>query len=106
MPRPGRRPRRTRSRRSPVRSAAAGCSQRSLDTGTPQSVSIAVAGNAKTAAKTVTPRAFWRDQFHRHRAPAERDEEERATARGRDRKEEGEGKPTPIHGVGDEAFWS
>jgi len=39
-------------------------SQCYLGTGTPRSVSIAVAGNTRSGSKTLTPRAFWRDQFH------------------------------------------
>jgi hypothetical protein len=74
-------------------------SQCYLGTGTPRSVSIAVAGNTRSAGKTVTPRAFWREQFHGR-------EEHAAEHRGDTREQEGETKARPIGGVGDEAFWS
>jgi len=74
-------------------------SQCYLGTGTSRSVSIAVAGNTRSGGKTVTPRAFWRDQFH--------DRDERASERkGEKREQEGETEARPIRGVGDEAFWS
>jgi hypothetical protein len=76
-------------------------SQCYLGTGTPQSVSIAVAGNTTSGGKTVTPRAFWRDQFHRR---AERDKEAREKAAGGEREPESEARR--IAGIGDEAFWS
>ena len=66
-------------------------SQCYLGTGTARSVSIAVAGNTVSGGKTVTPRAFWRDQFHRRDERRERGDETEARR---------------ISGVGDEAFWS
>jgi hypothetical protein len=83
-------------------------SQCYLGTGTPRSVSIAVAGNAVSGGKTVTPRAFWRDQFHgRAEHAAERTGETRETARnGEPREQERETEARPIAGIGDEAFWS
>jgi hypothetical protein len=71
-------------------------SQCYLGTGTPRSVSIAVAGNTRSGGKTLTPRAFWRDQF------AGRGAERKGENRG----QEGETGARPIGGVGDEAFWS
>ena len=66
-------------------------SQCYLGTGTPRSVSIAVAGPARSGGRTVTPRAFWREQFH-------------GTKEGpKEREENG---PRPVTGLGDEAFWS
>jgi len=83
-------------------------SQCYLGTGTPRSVSIAVAGNTRSGGKTVTPRAFWRDQFHgRDEHASERNGERREAARkGEKREQEGETEARPIGGVGDEAFWS
>jgi hypothetical protein len=83
-------------------------SQCYLGTGTPRSVSTAVAGNTTSAGKTVTPRAFWRDQFHgRDEHASERNGEKREAARkGEKREQEGETGARPIGGVGDEAFWS
>ena len=71
-------------------------SQCYLDTGTPRSVSIAVAGTARSGGKTVTPRAFWREQFHRRDEDHERDGQQ----------EENDAQARPIRGLGDEAFWS
>ena len=65
-------------------------SQCYLDTGTPRSVSVAVAGPPASGSAAITPRAFWRDQFHRS---DERERERDAEARS-------------IQGLGDEAFWS
>jgi hypothetical protein len=84
-------------------------SQCYLGTGTPRSVSIAVAGNTRSGGKTVTPRAFWRDQFHgRDKHASERNGEKRddAARNGEKREQEGETEARPIGGVGDEAFWS
>jgi hypothetical protein len=83
-------------------------SQCYLGTGTPRSVSIAVAGNTRSGRKTVTPRAFWHDQFHgRDEHGADRKGETREAARQSDTGDrEGETKARPIGGVGDEAFWS
>jgi hypothetical protein len=74
-------------------------SQCYLGTGTPQSVSIAIAGDTSSGGKMVTARAFWRDQFHG------RDERE-AARNGESHEREGEAEARPIRGVGDEAFWS
>src|SRR4051794_3395060 len=38
-------------------------SQCYLGTGTPRSVSVAVAGATRSGSKTVTPRAFWKQEF-------------------------------------------
>jgi hypothetical protein len=83
-------------------------SQCYVGTGTPKSVSIAVAGNTRAGGRTVTPRAFWRDQFHRHdERTSERTPEKGEAARTRDnREQEGETEARPIGGLGDEAFWS
>ena len=83
-------------------------SQCYLGTGMARSVSIAVAGNTKSGRKTVTPRAFWHDQFHGpDEHGADRKGEKREAARQADtRDQEGETKARPIGGVGDEAFWS
>lgn len=84
-------------------------SQCYVDTGTPQSVSIAVAGNTTSAGRTVTPRAFWREQFHRRGDDdgAERNHAPRGpAAKGAQREQENETEPRRIRGVGDEAFWS
>lgn len=62
-----------------------------IATGTPRSVSLAVAGNLKSGAATLTPRAYWRQHFRKE--SAEGDEEGAADMR-------------PIAGIGDEAFWS
>jgi hypothetical protein len=77
-------------------------SQCYLGTGTSRSVSIAVAGNTRIGSTTVTPRAFWREQFHRV------DEHERREMRERDetREPERESEARPIRGIGDEAYWS
>ena len=96
--------------RKPATQGARGLllSQCYLDTGTPRSVSIAVAGDTKSGGKTVTPRAFWRDQFHRpdERAAGRKAEERDADRIGEPREREGEAEARPIAGVGDEAFWS
>jgi hypothetical protein len=83
-------------------------SQCYLGTGTPRSVSIAVAGNTKSGGKTVTPRAFWRDQFHgRDERASERQGETREAPRKDEKREqESETEARSIGGVGDEAFWS
>jgi hypothetical protein len=91
-------------------------SQCYLDTGTPRSVSIAVAGSVKSGGKTVTPRAFWRDQFHSRDAEASERRDAQASVRtgpraehdrdGRERDGDGETKARSIRGLGDEAFWS
>jgi hypothetical protein len=63
-----------------------------------QSISVAVAGTATSGGGRLTPREFWRRQFH----PSPRDKREERE----DRETEGENKPRPIAGIGDEAFWS
>ena len=65
----------------------------------PAPLSIAVAGNTKSGGKTVTPRAFWREQFHGR-------DEHASERKGETREQEGETEARPIGGVGDEAFWS
>jgi hypothetical protein len=83
-------------------------SQCYLGTGTPRSVSIAVAGNTRSGGKTITPRAFWRDQFQRrdeHASERTGDKRE-AVRKGEKREQEGETEARPIGGVGDQAFWS
>jgi hypothetical protein len=74
-------------------------SQCYLGTGTPRSVSIAVAGNTRSGSKTLTPRAFWRDQFHGR-------DEHASERKGEKREQEGETEARAIRRVGDEAFWS
>jgi hypothetical protein len=83
-------------------------SQCYLGTGTPRSVCIAIAGSTQSGGKTVTPRAFWRAQFHgRDDDAAERSDVAREPARnGAHDEPERETKAKPIRGVGDEAFWS
>lgn len=83
-------------------------SQCYLGTGTPRSVSIAVAGNTTSAGKTVTPRAFWRDQFHRgeEHASDRTGEKREAPRNGEIREQERETEARPVAGIGDEAFWS
>jgi hypothetical protein len=76
-------------------------SQCYIDTGTPRSVSIAMAGDTKAGSRTIVPREFWREQFHSREAR----ESEREGAQGRGRGED-ETEVRPIRGVGDEAFWS
>ena len=70
-------------------------SQCYLDTGTPRSVSVAVAGPPASGGAAITPRAFWRDQFHRGED----------TSRGGDERER-DAEARSIQGLGDEAFWS
>lgn len=76
-------------------------SQCYIDTGTSRSVSIAVAGDTKAGSRTISPRQFWREQFHPREAQASE-----GKAEGREAKEEQETEARPIRGVGDEAFWS
>jgi hypothetical protein len=81
-------------------------SQCYLGTGTPRSVSIALAGNTRSGGKTLTPRAFWRDQFHgRDEQTSARKGGKPEAARKGETREQGE-TARPIGGVGDEAFWS
>jgi hypothetical protein len=63
-----------------------------------RSISLAVAGSATTGRARLTPREFWRRQFH----PSERD----SGAERDDHEREQENRARPIAGVGDEAFWS
>jgi hypothetical protein len=83
-------------------------SQCYVDTGTPRSVSIAVAGNTRSGGKTVRARAFWRKQFHGRDEPdSERKGKGReAVRKGEAGDQEGEAEARPVRGVGDEAFWS
>jgi hypothetical protein len=83
-------------------------SQCYVGTGTPRSVSIAVAGNTTSGGRTITPRAFWRDQFHdRDASVAERERDRPDTDRKAAKREpESETAARRIGGVGDEAFWS
>jgi hypothetical protein len=74
-------------------------SQCYLGTGTPRSVSIAIAGTTRSGGRTITPRAFWRDQFHGREPHA-------SERKGEKREQKGETEARPIDGVGDEAFWS
>src|SRR5438045_68289 len=62
-----------------------------------RTISVAVAGTARGRGGALTPREFWRRQFH----PSPRDRREEG-----DRETEGENKPRPIAGIGDEAFWA
>jgi hypothetical protein len=72
-----------------------------IGTGTPRAVSIAMAGDTKAGSRTISPREFWRAQFHPHAA---RGSEGKAGQR--DAREEQEMEVRPIRGIGDEAFWS
>jgi hypothetical protein len=64
-----------------------------------QSISVAVAGPAAgsptTGGARVTPREFWRRQFH----PSARDAHE-------EREAEEDNRPRAIAGIGDEAYWA
>jgi hypothetical protein len=71
-----------------------------ISTGTPRSISIAVAGPMRSGSRTVTPRQFWREQFHPARRAGSSHERDR-----RDRERE-DAAARPVRGVGDEAFWS
>jgi hypothetical protein len=83
-------------------------SQCYLGTGTAKSISIAIAGATRSGSGTVTPRAFWRAQFHGVDAnAAERaDAAHGPTQSGTHDEPEHETRARPIRGVGDEAFWS
>jgi len=74
-----------------------------VETGTARSVSVAVAGPTKSGGRTITPREFWREQFHARREAGDGTREGEAA-----RLEAGEGESAarPIAGIGDEAFWS
>jgi hypothetical protein len=65
-----------------------------LSTGSPRSISIAVAAPVAKRGGSISPRQFWRDRFHARSAG------EGETA------ESGETGARPVRGVGDEAFWS
>jgi len=83
-------------------------SQCYVDTGTARSVSIALAGTTTSKGHTVTPTAFWREQFHAHDHESEKDREKEEHAKSgaeREREEEG-GDARKIAGIGDEAYWS
>jgi hypothetical protein len=69
-----------------------------VSTGTARSISIAVAGPMQSGSRTVTPRQFWREQFH----PARR----AGSAHARRESHEETGAARPVRGIGDEAFWS
>jgi hypothetical protein len=79
-----------------------------LGTGTPQSVSVAVAGETKSGNTRITPLAFWREQFHGRGEDARdrRIDHHDAAANGARREPDAETAARPIAGVGDEAFWS
>jgi len=62
-----------------------------LSTGSARSISIALAGSTRAGGRTITPRQFWRDNFH------EKDEGKAAAP---------ESEARPVAGVGDEAYWS
>lgn len=67
--------------------------------GAPATGRLGVAGTAPGPAKTggasLTPREFWRRQFHRS-----------ARERSEDREAEGESRPRATTGIGDEAYWA
>jgi len=77
-----------------------------LGTGTPQSVSIAVAGETKSGHTVITPRAFWRDQFHARVEDARERRSDHYDEAGARHEQDVETAARPIAGVGDEAFWS
>jgi len=83
-------------------------SQCYLGTGTARSVSIAVAGNTRSGRKTVTPRAFWYDQFHGRdeHASGRAGDPRQPAPKGEQREARGETEARSISGIGDEAFWS
>lgn len=71
-----------------------------------KSVSLALAAPDPAKPSVLTPREFWRKQFH----PPEPVEEEKPVAGKAPKKveverEEGLGKPRPIDGLGEEAYW-
>jgi hypothetical protein len=63
-----------------------------------RSISVAVAGPATGGGASLSPREFWRRQFH----PSVREKHEIR----QDREAEGENTPRAIAGVGDEAYWT
>jgi hypothetical protein len=79
----------------PVTEAARGVllHQCYISTGSPRSISIAVAGPMKTGNRTLTPRQFWREQFHPSGRVRSSGTKEETSAR-------------RVRGVGEEAFWS
>jgi hypothetical protein len=64
-------------------------SQCFFGTSTARSVSLAVTGANAVGRSTLTPREYWRRQFHPHEPEKERDTQAR-----------------PIAGVGEEAYWT
>lgn len=64
-------------------------------TASTRSVSVAVAATTTHRGAALTPREYWRRQFH-GAAREERDE----------REAEGENRPRAIEGIGDEAYWT
>ena len=81
--------------RKPNADAAGGVlmSQCFFATSSPRSISLAVAGTRGAGRSRITPRAYWRRQFH----PSRRDKAEES---------ERDNTPRPIAGVGEEAFWA
>ena len=65
-----------------------------VSTGSPRSISIAVAAPGTKRSGSISPKQFWRDRFHGRSA----DEGEHGEA--------GAAEARPIRGIGDEAFWS
>jgi hypothetical protein len=84
--------------RTPTREPAGGLlmSQCFFGTSSSRSVSLAVAGDAAGRAP-LTPREYWRGQFHPRERRAEREGEHES---------ERESEPRAIGGVGDEAYWA
>jgi hypothetical protein len=63
-----------------------------------RSISVAVAGTATSGGASLTPREFWRRQFH----PSPREKRDQRE----EREAEGENRPRAIAGLGDEAYWT
>jgi hypothetical protein len=63
-----------------------------------QAVSVAVAGPATARGVRLTPREFWRRQFH----PSAQDQHQERAERDREAAQ----RPRAIAGIGDEAFWA
>ncbi|PYR92147.1 MAG: hypothetical protein DMF84_14540 [Acidobacteria bacterium] len=59
-----------------------------------RSISVAVAGPATGGGASITPREFWRREFHS------------STESNEGREAEGENRPRVIAGLGDEAYWT
>ncbi len=70
-------------------------SQCVFGTASTHSVSVAVAATPARGRGALTPREYWRRQFH----PSAREERE-------EREAEGENKPRAIDGIGEEAYWA